>query len=65
MGQGVAPVAGVGVGPLGARVALVWFDGDHSCSSGVLVGHGMKEGEDDLFSIGVVWLVVQWGALLV
>lgn len=65
MGQGVAPVAAVGVGPLGARVALVWFEGDYSCPGGVLVGHGVKEGEDDLVSIGVVWLVVQWGALLV
>ena len=50
---------------MGARVALVWFDGDHNCPGGVLVAHGVKEGEDDLVSMGVVWLMVQWDALLV
>ena len=53
MGQGVAPVAWVRMGALGARVALVWFEGDYSCPGGVLVEHGVKESE------GVIWLMVQ------
>lgn len=52
----VAPVIVVGVAPFGASVALVWFEGDHSCPGWVLVGHGVKEDEDDLVSI-VVHLV--------
>ncbi len=65
VGQGVTAVAGVGVGSLGAGVALVWLEGGHSCPGGVLAGHGVEEDEDDLVSMGVVWVVVQWGALVV
>ena len=65
MGQGVAPVAVVGVGPLGTGVVLALLEGNHSCPGGILVGHGVEEDEDDLVSMGVVWVVVQWGAFLV
>ncbi|KAI9535867.1 hypothetical protein NQZ68_039528, partial [Dissostichus eleginoides] len=65
VGQGVAPVAVVGVGPLGTGVVLALLEGNHSCPGGILVGHGVEEDEDDLVSMGVVWVVVQWGAFLV
>ncbi|KAF3850468.1 hypothetical protein F7725_012240 [Dissostichus mawsoni] len=64
MGQGVVPVAVVGVGPLGTGVVLALLEGNHSCPGGILVGHGVEEDEDDLVSMGVVWVVVQWGAFL-
>ncbi|KAF3855956.1 hypothetical protein F7725_016679 [Dissostichus mawsoni] len=64
VGQGVAPVAVVGVGPLGKGVVLALLEGNHSCPGGILVGHGVEEDEDDLVSMGVVWVVVQWGAFL-
>lgn len=65
VGQGVASVAVVGVGPLGTAVVLALLEGNHSCPGGILVGHGVEEDEDDLVSMGVVWVVVQWGAFLV
>lgn len=35
VGQGVALVAVVGVGPLGTGVTVVWLEGDHGCLGGV------------------------------
>ena len=59
VGQGVALVAVVGVGPLGTGVAVVWLEGDHGCLGGVLLGHDVGGAEGGLVSIVLVWVLVE------